>query len=108
VLWQYEFPSTWGTTNDNVVANGQILALETPTYVHELHMVYSGDASGSASHKLTRCTLAHGYPSTGAHEFVANFVLNFADNSTQQLQCTSPIPCFCSTWVLKRNSHSIC
>ncbi|KAJ7829228.1 glycoside hydrolase family 29 protein [Mycena leptocephala] len=64
----YDFPSTWGTANDNVVANGQILALETPTYVHELHMVYSGDASGSA------------------HEFVANFILNFADNSTQQLQ----------------------
>ncbi|KAJ7609992.1 glycoside hydrolase family 29 protein [Mycena polygramma] len=64
----YDFPSTWGEGNDNVVANGQILALERPTYVHELHMVYSGDASGSA------------------HEFVANFVLNFADNSTQQLQ----------------------
>ncbi|KAF7362678.1 Glycoside hydrolase [Mycena venus] len=64
----YDFPKTWGEGNDNVVANGQILELETPTYVHELHMVYSGDASGSA------------------HEFVANFMLNFADNSTQQLQ----------------------
>ncbi|KAJ7358164.1 glycoside hydrolase family 29 protein [Mycena albidolilacea] len=64
----YDFPKTWGEGNDNVVANGQVLRLDTPTYVHELHMVYSGDASGSA------------------HEFVANFVLNFADNSTQQLQ----------------------
>ncbi|KAJ7467488.1 glycoside hydrolase family 29 protein [Mycena latifolia] len=64
----YDFPSTWGNANDNVVANGQILQLAEPTYVHELHMVYSGDASGSA------------------HEFVANFILNFADNSTQQLQ----------------------
>ncbi|KAF8177465.1 glycoside hydrolase family 29 protein [Mycena galopus ATCC 62051] len=64
----YDFPTTWGTGNDNAIANGQVLQLETPTYVHELHMVYSGDASGSA------------------HEFVANFMLNFADNSTQQLQ----------------------
>ncbi|KAJ7627477.1 glycoside hydrolase family 29 protein [Roridomyces roridus] len=64
----YDFPESWGHANDNVVANGQILELDEPTYVHELHMVYSGDASGSA------------------HEFVANFVLNFADNSTQPLQ----------------------
>ncbi|KAJ7183877.1 glycoside hydrolase family 29 protein [Mycena filopes] len=64
----YDFPSTWGHANDNVVANGQVVPLEEPTYVHELHMVYSGDASGSA------------------HEFVANFMLNFADNSSQQLQ----------------------
>ncbi|KAJ7639931.1 glycoside hydrolase family 29 protein [Mycena rosella] len=64
----YDFPSSWGDANDNVVASGQILQLEEPSYVHELHLVYSGDASGSA------------------HEFVANFVLNFADNSTQQLQ----------------------
>ncbi|KAJ6493264.1 glycoside hydrolase family 29 protein [Mycena sanguinolenta] len=64
----YDFPKTWGEGNDNAIANGQILRLDTPTYVHELHMVYSGDASGSA------------------HEFVANFELNFADNSTQQLQ----------------------
>ncbi|KAF7350653.1 Glycoside hydrolase family 29 protein [Mycena sanguinolenta] len=63
----YDFPKTWGEGNDNAIANGQIIQLETATYVHELHMVYSGDASGSA------------------HEFVANFVLNFADNSTQQL-----------------------
>ncbi|KAJ6579955.1 glycoside hydrolase family 29 protein [Mycena vulgaris] len=64
----YNFPSSWGSANDNAVANGQVLQFEAPTYVHELHLVYSGDASGSA------------------HEFVANFVLNFADNSTQQLQ----------------------
>ncbi|KAJ6592674.1 glycoside hydrolase family 29 protein [Mycena capillaripes] len=64
----YDFPTTWGEANDNVVANGQVVALARPTYVHELHMVYSGDASGSA------------------HEFVANFALSFADNSSQQLQ----------------------
>ncbi|KAK7057925.1 glycoside hydrolase family 29 protein [Favolaschia claudopus] len=64
----YDFPETWGQGTDNIIANGQILPLENPTYVHELHMVYSGDASGSA------------------HEFVANFMLNFADNTTQQLQ----------------------
>ncbi|KAJ6626716.1 glycoside hydrolase family 29 protein [Mycena sp. CBHHK59/15] len=64
----YDFPSSWGKGNDNVVANGQVFELENATFVHELHFVYSGDASGSA------------------HEFVANFVLNFSDNSTQQLQ----------------------
>ncbi|KAJ7445291.1 hypothetical protein FB451DRAFT_1412808 [Mycena latifolia] len=48
----YDFPSTWGNASDNVVANGQILQLEEPTYVHELHMVYSGDASGSKTRPL--------------------------------------------------------
>jgi hypothetical protein len=46
----------------------------------------------SPVHPRTRCILAYDSHRKGAHEFVANFVLNFADNSTQQLQCTSPIP----------------
>ncbi|KAJ7113228.1 glycoside hydrolase superfamily [Mycena crocata] len=69
----YDFPRAWGHANDNVVANGQIIELKEPTYVHELYSVHSGDASGKLIFII-------------AHEFVANFVLNFADNSTQQLQ----------------------
>ncbi|KAF7317479.1 Glycoside hydrolase family 29 protein [Mycena kentingensis (nom. inval.)] len=69
----YAFPTNWGTAepppaSDNVIASGQVLALDEPTYVHELHMVYAGDPSGST------------------HEFVATFALNFEDNTTQQLQ----------------------
>ncbi|KAJ7242414.1 glycoside hydrolase family 29 protein [Mycena rebaudengoi] len=67
----YDFPKSWGSDQDNVVANGQVFQLPQPTLVHELHFVYSGDASGSA------------------HEFVANFVLNFDDNTTQQLQLSA-------------------
>ncbi|KAF5374668.1 hypothetical protein D9615_009002 [Tricholomella constricta] len=62
----YELPSAWGLGNDNVIANGQVLALAEPAYAHELHFLYSGDASGG--------------------EFVANFVLTFTDNSTQLIQ----------------------
>ncbi|KAJ7214997.1 alpha-L-fucosidase-domain-containing protein [Mycena pura] len=59
----YDFPRAWGAANDNVVAAGQILRLETPAYVHELHMVYSGDASGSRrSHMPVRSfSVYHSY-----------------------------------------------
>ncbi|KAF9465205.1 glycoside hydrolase family 29 protein [Collybia nuda] len=63
---KYDLPSTWGTSNDNVIANGQIVSLDEPTFVHELHFLYSGDASGG--------------------DFVASFVLTFTDNSTQDIQ----------------------
>jgi len=63
---KYETPSTWGTRNDNVIANGQIISI-TPMFVHELHFLYAGDASGG--------------------EFGKSFTLNFDDNSTQVLQC---------------------
>ncbi|PFH47096.1 hypothetical protein AMATHDRAFT_68414, partial [Amanita thiersii Skay4041] len=43
---QYDFPTSWGNGTDNVVASGQVVQLEKPVMVHELHMVYSGDASG--------------------------------------------------------------
>ncbi|RDB20778.1 Alpha-L-fucosidase [Hypsizygus marmoreus] len=62
----YDLPSVWGEGNDNVIASGQALSLEQPTFAHELHFLYSGDASGG--------------------EFVANFVLTFTDNSTQLVQ----------------------
>ncbi|KAJ7073184.1 glycoside hydrolase family 29 protein [Mycena amicta] len=74
----YAFPMSWGPSppttsmqandNDNVIAAGQVLMLDEPSFVHELHMLYAGDASGST------------------HEFVATFMLNFADNTTQGLQ----------------------
>ncbi|KAF5354363.1 hypothetical protein D9758_010751 [Tetrapyrgos nigripes] len=64
----YDLPSVWGNGNDNVIANGQVFNLEEPTYVHELHFVYSGDAGD------------------GTHETVQNFQLNFEDNSTQLVQ----------------------
>ncbi|KAG5651587.1 hypothetical protein H0H81_008141 [Sphagnurus paluster] len=62
----YDLPSTWGKAKDNVIANGQVLTLEKPTYAHELHFVYSGDTSDG--------------------DFVANFTLAFADDSTQLIQ----------------------
>ncbi|KAG5636419.1 hypothetical protein H0H81_008129 [Sphagnurus paluster] len=72
----YDLPSTWGTDKDNVVANGQVLTLEAPVFAQELHFVYSGDASST--------------------EFVANFVLGFADNSTQVVQSEYP---FANWWT---------
>ncbi|KAJ7577830.1 glycoside hydrolase family 29 protein [Mycena floridula] len=64
----YDLPAQWGTQPDNVVANGQIFTLDDPKYVQELHFLYSGDAGN------------------GTHEFVANFLLTFVDNTTQQVQ----------------------
>ncbi|GLB37874.1 putative alpha-L-fucosidase [Lyophyllum shimeji] len=63
----YDLPSAWGTGNDNLIVNGQVLPLVRPTFAHELHFLYSGDASGQK-------------------EFVANFTLTFTDNSTQLIQ----------------------
>ncbi|KAG6876380.1 hypothetical protein C0992_013158 [Termitomyces sp. T32_za158] len=45
-MTQYELPSTWGTGNDNVITNGQVLTLDTPAYTHEIHFLYAGDGSG--------------------------------------------------------------
>ncbi|KAG6918257.1 hypothetical protein DXG01_015631 [Tephrocybe rancida] len=62
----YDLPASWGTGSDNVIANSQVLTLAQTSLAHELHFLYSGDVSGG--------------------EFVANFVLNFADNSSQVIQ----------------------
>ncbi|KAJ7073177.1 hypothetical protein C8F01DRAFT_1244165 [Mycena amicta] len=54
----YAFPTYWGPSpssppatqandNDTVIAAGQVLVLDEPAFVHELHMIYEGDASGS-------------------------------------------------------------
>ncbi|KAJ6631221.1 glycoside hydrolase family 29 protein [Mycena sp. CBHHK59/15] len=63
----FTLPASWDTKDDdNVVADGQVLQLQEPVFVHELHFLYAGDGSGS--------------------EFVANFSANFADGSSQQIQ----------------------
>ncbi|KAJ3576385.1 hypothetical protein NP233_g480 [Leucocoprinus birnbaumii] len=49
----------------NFDANGQVLSID-PTFVHELHFLYAGDATGG--------------------EFGKSFILNFEDNTTQTLQ----------------------
>ncbi|KAK0471571.1 glycoside hydrolase family 29 protein [Armillaria novae-zelandiae] len=64
----YDLPNSWGSSNDNLIADSQLISLPEPTFVQELHFVYAGDAG------------------QGTHEFVANFILTFTDNSTQQVQ----------------------
>jgi hypothetical protein len=44
---QYDLPPAWGGKPDNIIAEGQVLNLSEPTYVHELHLVYSGDEERS-------------------------------------------------------------
>ncbi|KAK1221691.1 hypothetical protein PQX77_015521 [Marasmius sp. AFHP31] len=61
----YNLPTSWGSDNDNIIASGQILPLENPTYVHEAHFLFAGDGN-----------------SVG---FAATLRLNFADNTTQNL-----------------------
>ncbi|KAJ7660033.1 glycoside hydrolase family 29 protein [Mycena rosella] len=70
--WEYDgltfvLPSSWDKNDDNVLANGQVLRLQKPTFVHELHFLYAADGNGGES------------PS------VSVFSLNFADNSSQQV-----------------------
>ncbi|KAJ7833108.1 hypothetical protein B0H14DRAFT_3462913 [Mycena olivaceomarginata] len=43
--WEYDglsfaLPSSWDKNDDNVLANGQVLRLQNPTSVHELHFLY--------------------------------------------------------------------
>ncbi|KAG1794157.1 glycoside hydrolase family 29 protein [Suillus plorans] len=64
----YDLPSTWGQSQDNVIAGGQVVKLSNATYVHELHIVYAGDSSGSG--------------------LSGTFSLNYADNSVKYLQFT--------------------
>ncbi|KAL0569834.1 hypothetical protein V5O48_012122 [Marasmius crinis-equi] len=62
----YDFPSTWGSANDNVIAMGQVVPLESPSFVHEAHFLFAGDDSGDG-------------------DFAVTVTLNFADNTTQPL-----------------------
>ncbi|KIJ10105.1 hypothetical protein PAXINDRAFT_16856 [Paxillus involutus ATCC 200175] len=71
----YDLPTSWGSGNDNVVAEGQVLELPNATYVHELHIVYAGDGGG-----------------LGGNEFESTFNLNYDDNSVKELPFT------CKNW----------
>lgn len=42
---QYDLPTSWGTGDDNVIAEGQVIELPKETYVHELHLLYAGDGT---------------------------------------------------------------
>ncbi|KAK0448931.1 glycoside hydrolase family 29 protein, partial [Desarmillaria tabescens] len=65
---EYELPSEWGISNDNVIANGQDLSLDKPTFIQELHFLYAGDAG------------------PGTTEFGSVFTLTFTDNSTLDVE----------------------
>ncbi|KAF9026154.1 glycoside hydrolase family 29 protein [Hymenopellis radicata] len=64
----YDLPAEWGSGLDNVISNSQVIALPETAFTQEIHFIYSADAGN------------------GTHEFVANFLLTFADNSTQTVQ----------------------
>ncbi|KAG2032284.1 glycoside hydrolase family 29 protein [Suillus americanus] len=66
----YDLPSTWGQSQDNVIAEGQVVKLSNATCVHELHIVYAGDSSDGLS---------------------GTFSLNYADNSVKYLKCLFPL-----------------
>ncbi|KAJ6486823.1 glycoside hydrolase family 29 protein [Mycena sanguinolenta] len=68
--WEYDgltfaLPSSWDENDDNVLAQGQVLRLQEPTFVHELHFLYAGDGTGAPVESV--------------------FTLNFADKSSQQV-----------------------
>ncbi|KAG2074850.1 glycoside hydrolase family 29 protein [Suillus decipiens] len=67
----YDLPSIWGQSQDNVIANGQIVKLSNATCVHKLHIVYAGDSSGRKCNELR-----------------GMFNLNYVDNSAKYLQFT--------------------
>ncbi|KAJ6590514.1 glycoside hydrolase family 29 protein [Mycena vulgaris] len=67
--WEYDgltfaLPSSWDG-DDNVLANGQVLRLDKPTFVHELHFLYAGDGTGPPA--------------------LSVFSLQFTDNSSHQV-----------------------
>ncbi|KAF9222359.1 glycoside hydrolase family 29 protein [Gyrodon lividus] len=61
----YDLPTSWGSGDDNVIAEGQVVELPDATYVHELHIVYAGDGTDN--------------------EFNGTFNLNYDDNSVKEL-----------------------
>ena len=42
---QYDLPTSWGTGDDNVLSQGQVVELPNAPYVHELHLLYAGDGN---------------------------------------------------------------
>jgi alpha-L-fucosidase len=80
--WEYDgltfaLPSSWDGSNDNVLANGQVLRLQKPTFVHELHFLYAGDGTSSP--------------------VLSVFTLNFADNTSQ------PVNLYAKNWWVWAN-----
>ncbi|KAJ7232970.1 glycoside hydrolase family 29 protein [Mycena haematopus] len=68
--WEYDgltfaLPSSWDENDDNVLAQSQVLRLQKPTFVHELHFLYAGDGTGAP--------------------VLSVFTLHFADNSSHQV-----------------------
>ncbi|KAJ7853737.1 glycoside hydrolase family 29 protein [Mycena leptocephala] len=68
--WEYDgltfaLPSSWDKNDDNVLADGQVLRLQKPTFVHELHFLYAGDGIGPPA--------------------LSVFTLRFSDNSSHQV-----------------------
>ncbi|EIW76474.1 glycoside hydrolase family 29 protein [Coniophora puteana RWD-64-598 SS2] len=61
----YELPYTWGTSDDNILADGHTIAFEQPFLAHELHFLYAGDGNQGTT--------------------VVNFTLHYEDNSSQIL-----------------------
>ncbi|KAI9573212.1 glycoside hydrolase family 29 protein [Boletus coccyginus] len=64
----YDLPTSWGTGNDNILAQGHVVELPDATHVHELHLLYAGDG--------------------GDHQFDHSFYLNYGDNSVSELVLT--------------------
>ncbi|KAH7883390.1 glycoside hydrolase family 29 protein [Phlebopus sp. FC_14] len=64
----YDLPPTWGSGDDNVIAQGQVVELPNPTFVHELHILYAGDGKDD--------------------QFNGTFHLNYNDSSVKQLHYT--------------------
>ncbi|KAG9312282.1 glycoside hydrolase family 29 protein [Chiua virens] len=66
------YRTSWGLGYDNVIAQGQVVELPSPTYVHQIHLVYAGDG--------------------GYDHFHNTFNLNFEDDSVLDLLCELVIP----------------
>ncbi|KAK7032171.1 hypothetical protein VNI00_013345 [Paramarasmius palmivorus] len=59
----YNLPAVWGSENDNLISNSQLLTLDEPAFVHELHLLFAGDA--------------------GNGDFTAQVSLNLEDETSQ-------------------------
>ncbi|KAH0828992.1 glycoside hydrolase family 29 protein [Lanmaoa asiatica] len=64
----YDLPASWGSGDDNVIAEGQVIGLPSMTYVDELHLLYAGDGTDI--------------------QFNDTFNPNCADNSVSELPFT--------------------
>ncbi|KAG7091417.1 hypothetical protein E1B28_010453 [Marasmius oreades] len=64
----YNLPSSWGSgKNDNVIAMTQVIPLDKPTFIHEIHFLFVTDSNGDGV-------------------FSSDSTLNFPDNTSEVLQ----------------------